>query len=331
MGIGKKTDNIFSLVHYFGSEEDQISACFAFILGQNRRFRRRILGTEFRLPESLVDRRGIEIETQVHYPEENSVIDVEVALPGRFHVVVESKIWENQPSVDQLVKYARFLRSRQVDEVEDQIRLVLITQSEDDSRFEQAVAEVLRLGLMARRDLVHLRWKDVLDIFKETREAGSRKALNDLFARYLEDKMGDRKIISEQKVADLREVLVQATDEDWWDFLLKRNLICNDNNTPDALYIAVYRTHPHCAITHVARVKESRRNVPWRESYKGFPNILRKGKERGWPTETHKEFLVEEPVPLPHPIIKPPGPRGIRNKVFTTLAKLLAAKTLADL
>ena len=69
MAIGKRTDNIFNLVHHFGNEEDQVSANFAFILGINKDFLLRFLHECLKLNVNDKDIKNIDIETQVVYPE----------------------------------------------------------------------------------------------------------------------------------------------------------------------------------------------------------------------------------------------------------------------
>ncbi len=102
------------------------------------------------------------------------------------------------------------------------------------------------------------------------------------------------------------------------------------NNTPDAPYVAFYRTKPVAAITHVAEVEWTERNVDPRVTYGHYRKIWQKGKKRGWIDRPHKVFHLKELVELPlH--IKLRGPTVFQVKAFKTMAQLLKARYLDDL
>ena len=144
--------------------------------------------------------------------------------------------------------------------------------------------------------------------------------------------MADKTEIADQKVGDIEEILIISTDEDWWEFNLKENIACETNETPDAQYVAFYRNAPISAITHIAKVINTEKNLPAKETYRNYPKILQKGKDRGWINGVHKIYYLDELIKLHVPIKKEEGSKvGVRDKWFKTLTQLLKAKTLSDL
>ena len=124
--------------------------------------------------------------------------------------------------------------------------------------------------------------------------------------------------------------MIVATDPDWWELALRERVVCQKNNTPDARYVAFYRTEPVRAITHVADVEWTERNALPRDTYRQFPKILKKAKERGWIDTPHKVYHLKELVELPIQV-KRRGGVPIREKAFKTMSELLKARYLDDL
>lgn len=326
--------NVFDLVHHFGNEEDQISANFGFILKVNRNVLKYFLGKKLAIPMlNIKDKelKEIDIETQIPYggkAEERSKIDLQMKLERRFIVFLESKLGGPRLPKDQLGKYGKILNDFRP--FYDDLRLVLVTQFDRKDEFEKEVESIIRQTGLRRREFRYVRWKEIRQIVAAHSKQAKTKFVNDKFLEYVGDKMSDKKVISEQKLKDIHEVLIASTDPEHWEVTLKTNTSFQNNNCPDAQYYAFYRTDPVKAITHIAKVKYTERNVPIKETYRKFPKILKRAKEKGYINEVHKVYHLEELIELPLPIRKGKS-QPVRAHWFKTLAWLFKARDLSGL
>jgi len=131
---------VFDLVNKFGDEEDQVSACFGFVLKANEDVMSELLT---RLGIGKVGRsdiRRIEVETQVAYPSRER-IDLRMKLPDKFIVLLESKL-ATSLGRDQLLRYAKVLEKEKAGY--DECRLVYITQSDRRADFAREKQAILR-------------------------------------------------------------------------------------------------------------------------------------------------------------------------------------------
>ncbi|NVM55784.1 MAG: hypothetical protein HWN66_18940, partial [Candidatus Helarchaeota archaeon] len=234
--------NVFDLVHRFGNEEDQISANFGFILKVNRDVLKYFLGKKLAIPMlNIKDKelKEIDIETQIPYggkAEERSKIDLQMKLEGRFIVFLESKLGESRLPKDQLGKYGKILNDFRP--FYDHLRLVLATQFDRKDEFEKEVENIMWQTGLRRKEFRYVRWEEIRQIVAEHTKQTKTKFINDKFLEYVGDKMSDKKVISEQKLKDIHEVLIASTDPEHWEATLKTNTGFQNNNCPDAQYYA---------------------------------------------------------------------------------------------
>ncbi len=127
------------------------------------------------------------------------------------------------------------------------------------------------------------------------------------------------------------EILIVATDADWWKLNVAKNIAPQPNNISDASYVAFYRTEPISAITHMAKVDRIDRDVLNSRTYIGFPKIKAKLVERGHWGKLHTVFRLKKMKRLRRLIAKEPERGGIRLNKFTTMRELKSATCLTDL
>lgn len=326
----KRVDNIFDLVHHFGNEEDQVSANFAFILGINKNFLTHFLNNCLKLKFAPKDIRKINIETQVEYPatknaKDESKIDIQITLENKFFIIIESKIWNNKPIKEQLLKYATILhRNAEKNEgmgIYNQVRLVLITQMDETVLFRNIKDGIIRAGTLEEGEFHYFRWTMLKELFQMHRSNGGKKFINDLFMKYLGDKMADKRVINDRKIKDVKEVLLHVTDDVWWDRVQRTKSVCEGNSAPDALYVAIYETSAR-AITHVGKVEYTERYVPARQICEDYPKIKERAIKKGWINELLKVYHLKELLPLPEPLEYKGGRRKSSYKMFSDIFKL---------
>jgi hypothetical protein len=131
------------------------------------------------------------------------------------------------------------------------------------------------------------------------------------------------------------DVLVQAASDEFWEFNECSHQVTQSQHTRSGLKcIAFYRTSPTCAVTYYAHVREEERDAYPRETFREYPNLMKSVEKRyGNGKRRHVLYKMGPLIPLrpPSGICKATDERPIRSKKWTTLARLLRARTLSDL
>lgn len=316
-----RVDNIFNLVHHFGSEEDQVSACFTFILKINEKVFQEFLES-IGIHVNRQELRRIDIKTQVNY---NGIgrIDIHIMLKNKFIVFIESKIWGRKPNGQQLNKYAKVLEGiRQ--EYGNDVRLVLITHLDREEMFSEISKEIP----LSANEKYHYRWKDLQEIIERSYASGQRRFINRMFLNYIGDKMKDVKIIEDQQIKDVEEIIIVSTTPEFWE-INKSRLFCTQamkKGASNAQYVAFYRTSPVSAVTHIAKVIKTESNVPVAEIYE---NTSIADETKSWGFD--KVFRLQKIMELPKEIKAGKKLKQIRTFKYATFDRLLTAKTLDEL
>jgi hypothetical protein len=251
-------------------------------------------------------------------------------VPNRFLIFVESKIVIAHNIDKQLIKYSKILDKERTKF--EGVRLVYINKYPISNEKKKIITTKLKLK---REEFSVFSWEELLRLTKPCKN----KEIIKLFNEYIGDSMNNKKYIGDQKIKNIKEVLVIFTNPVFWELTKKKNIAVQRNAAPDARYIAFLRTgridnngkHIKSAITHVARVQSTESYVPIKEAFSGFSNLLRRAHERGWDfkRDTHKHYNLERIITLAYEIPHL-GNKGMVN-FSTTLGELLKAKSTKDI
>lgn len=328
-----KVNNIFNLLNKFDKEEDRISAGFGFLLSNNKKLLKHFCD-KINIALSRKDLGKVDIKTQIAYDSGKSRIDLQLTIYGRFLVFLESKIVKNEIAINkQLSKYASILNSVR-DQYDNRVRLVYVNKFPIDNDIKEYIFSQIEFD---RSKLFFFSWEDLLKMAQQHKKGEISKQ----FSSYIGDRMFSKRIMKEQRIKDVVEVLVVHTNEENWELIQKKRIAAQGNGTPDAHYLAFYRTHRRDkdgkrlrqAITHIAEVISTETNVPRSEVIKGLPKLEKWYKEKGYDLNgTHKNYNLGKPIKLEReiPFIKGGKPIG-QVKFKTKMSELLRAKTISDL
>lgn len=324
-----RVDNIFELVNKFSKEEDQISAGFGFILKNNTKILRKFLN-KIKVNLKPMEFKKVDIETQVPYDSGESRIDLQLTIYDRFLVFVESKLYKREEEIfDQLEKYKKILEIKRA-EYNNDVRLVYVNKQPVKTEVIQRLRERLKLS---ENEFFFFSWEDLINLTEEY----PKKETVKLFKKYIGDTMYAKKVIGEQKIKDIVEVLVIYTNPAFWELANKKGIAVQRNSAPDARYIAFLRTHrgnrKRSAITHIAEVKYTESHVPRKISYNGFPDVIEHTKERGDDLEgTHKHYILGEIIELSREIPHWKGESSKGQVNFSTkMSELLRVESVGKI
>jgi hypothetical protein len=133
-------------------------------------------------------------------------------------------------------------------------------------------------------------------------------------------------------MGDARDVLVIATDDEFWRLHTDCGVACQcARTTAGARYLAFYRISPISAVTHYSRVVREERDADLRVTLKRSPWLMPRAEREGWLRQRHIRYTLADLVELPRPVRKAADERPIRSKKWTILDRLCRARTLGDL
>jgi len=328
-GESMRVDNIFELINKYSNEEDQISASFGFILKNNKKILDKFLKI-IKIELKPRELNEVDIETQVPYEVGGSRIDLQMTVYDKFLVFLESKLYKKEEKIfDQLEKYKKILDKKKT-EYDNNIRLVYVNKQPIKLEVIQRLMEKLNLS---ENEFFFFSWEDLINL---TRESPKKETVK-LFKKYIGDTMYAKKVIDEQKIKDIVEVLVVYTEPAFWELAQKKGIVVQKDASPDAKYIAFLRTHRgkniRSAITHIAEVKYTESHVPRRITYEGFPNLVERAKKKGHDLDgTHKHYYLGEIVKLSReiPHLKGEGSKAQVN-FSTNMSELLRVESIGKI
>lgn len=328
-----KVDNIFNLLNKFDKEEDRISAGFGFLLKNNRKLLKHFCN-RINIALSSKELGNVDIETQMAYDSGKSRIDLQLTIYGRFLVFLESKIVKNENAIiKQLNKYASILNSVR-EQYDNRVRLIYVNKFPIDKNIKENISSQIKFD---RNKMFFFSWEDLIKMTQQHKRGEISKQFN----AYIGDRMFSKRIMKEQRIKDVVEVLVIHTNEQNWKLVRKKKIAVQSNGTADAHYMAFYRTQRRDkdgkklrqAITHIAEVLSTETNVPRSEIVKGLPELKKWYKKKGYDLRgRHKNYKLGKLIKLEReiPFIKGGKPIG-QVKFKTKMSELLRAKTISDL
>ncbi|MFH0978970.1 MAG: PD-(D/E)XK nuclease family protein [Candidatus Woesearchaeota archaeon] len=309
--------------------EDQISASFGFLLRSYPRLLEGFLGRmEIRVPRKEL--KKVSIETQVTYDSGKSKIDLQISLYNEFLIFVESKLYKNEENVvSQLKKYEEILTSKS-GEFANNTKLVYVNKIPVPI---SKVKDIRRKLKLKKNNFFYFSWEDLIKLT----DIVNKKENIKLFSQYVGDSMYNKRKISEQQIKKTVEVLAIYTEPSFWELAKKNQIAVQRNSTPDAQYIAFLRTHREnnmpSAITHIAKVEFVETNVPRSVTYKGFPKLIERSKNKRQDLgDTHKHYILGKLIPLAKEIVHIRG-EGTKGQVnfATTMSELLRVKSIGEI
>ena len=322
-------DNIFKLVNKFSKEEDQLSANFGFMLKNDKEILKSFF-KKLRVSVRPGELKQIDIETQVPYDSGKSRIDLQIIIPNKLLIFLESKIASTKVAAvyEQLKKYREILMARKSEY--GGIRLVYVGKLPLSEGEINALRRKLKLK---PGEFLFFSWEDLLNLARVSR----KKELVNLFNSYIGDSMHNKKIIHEQKLKKVVDVLVVFTNPAFWEMTCKKNIAVQGNSAPDAHYIAFLRIglpeRKRSAITHIAEVEYTEINVPLKTMFVGLPIETKRALVQHLKSReidlarTHKHYVLKKGslVPLAREIIHDSNKGMLYFR--TTMKELLRVKT----
>jgi len=336
------TDNIFKLLKKVSKNEDQLSAAFGFLLKEDPDILHNFLNKlGIQLTKQELKRVDIEILVPYVFKSQTSIIDLQLEVPGKYLIFLESKIVPTKTDriIKQIKPYNEILRNKEA-EYESGTRLVYVAKDPIDRKEIEKIQKSLN---RSSEEFEFFSWESLLKLTLNCKRKNRRIA--ELFSDYIGDTMHNKKIIEEQKVKNISDVLVVFTNPAFWELSLQKNVAVQSMRGPDARYIAFLRTHlkneqgksERSGITHIAEVEYTELR-PRKEMFEGLNKKTRDEMHKHVVTERnmnldelHKVYILKKGSikALPRKIDNYGS--GIMVKYSAKMSDLLCAKTTKDI
>jgi hypothetical protein len=261
---------------------------------------------------------------------------LQIEIPGKYLIFLESKIvpTKTERIIAQIKPYNEILRNKE-DEYEGGTRLVYVAK---DSIDKQQIGNIQKSINRSAEEFEFFSWENILGLMANCKRKNQR--ITELFSDYIGDTMHNKKIIQEQKVKNISDVLVIFTNHAFWEMTLQKNIAVQGKSSPDARYIAFLRTHlkdERSGITHIAEVDYTELR-PRGEMFDGLNKKTKSAlmkhvveqREKDL-QELHKVYFLKNGSlkALPKKIDNY-GP-GVMVKFSAKMSDLLCAKTTKDI
>ena len=331
------TDNIFKLLKKVSKNEDQLSAAFGFLLKEDPDILRSFLSKlGIQLTKQELKRVDIEILVQYVFKSKTSIIDLQLEVPGKYLIFLESKIvpTKTERIIKQIKPYNEILRNKEAG-YEGGTRLICVAK---DSIDKQQIKKIESSLGRNSEEFEFFSWENLLALTRSCKNKNRR--IIELFSDYIGDTMHNKKIIQEQKVKNISDVLVIFTNQAFWEMTLQKNIAVQSKSSPDARYIAFLRTnmpHERSGITHIAEVDYTELR-PRGEMFDGLnkktkSELIRhvvKERKRNM-TDLHKVYFLKKGSLKALPKKIDNYGSGIMVKFSAVMSDLLCAKTTNDI
>ena len=246
------------------------------------------------------------------------ITDIEIHLPGQFHVIIEAKVGLGVPSVKQCCKYLpRFKKTN-----EPVQKLVALTQSPDES-FGDSYAD--NVQALAGR-FIAFNWLQLIPecirlMMGETLEADA-KAWVRSFYQFLDEEYRMKAFTTEVWILAISTKPLWKNGKSHWDLHQEYNVWWDFKaNAVRPLYIA-FRVDAN--LDSIYRVTKIEHGVPMIDVAPELKSVQEK-----WPLHPGTIWHFEPPVKLPNPIRT--GGGMYNRRVRCDLDLLLTCKTVQEI
>ena len=246
------------------------------------------------------------------------ITDIEIHLPGYFHVVIEAKVGLSVPSLEQCQKYLPRLHKSN----EPKQKVVALVQSPDDS-FRADYAQ--KDPELANR-LVRFNWTEFfpqcISLMMDKSVEPESKSWVRYFYRFLDQEYGMKAFTTEVWILPIDTAPLWPNGMSFWDIHQKYRLYFDRiHPTVRPLYFGFRVDGQVTAIYRVSRIEQGVRVI---DSVPELQNV-----DKEWGKKPHTIWHFGPPVPLANPIRT--GSGMYSRRVRCDLDLLLTCKTVKEI